>query len=243
MKEDILKECKVEGNVVKLPPYQLQRDIYLKVKKHLENIGGKWKGGKTQGFIFQTDPTTLLEQIANGERRNIKKEFQFYETPKPLADDLASLVPLTPVSKVLEPSAGTGALIKAIHRLNPGIVVDCYELMDDNRDVLQKLPNINILGADFFECNRTNYYDVVIANPPFNHNQDIDHIRKMYDVVKPGGIILSVSSYSWTFGSQKKQKSFREWLRELNCQRIELDQDAFKESKANARSVLLKIHK
>lgn len=41
--KEILIQCTVEGNVVKLPSVQLERKEYLEVKKHLELIGGKWK--------------------------------------------------------------------------------------------------------------------------------------------------------------------------------------------------------
>ena len=71
-KIEVLQNCKVEENVIKLPDTQLDRKEYLEVKKALELIGGKWKGGKISGFVFKTDPTDLLNQIANGEKRNLK---------------------------------------------------------------------------------------------------------------------------------------------------------------------------
>lgn len=40
--------------------------------------------------------------------------------------------------KVLEPSAGTGAIIDAIHRSCPDVIVDCYELMPENKEILAK---------------------------------------------------------------------------------------------------------
>ena len=51
-KEQVLQDCKVEGNVVKLPNIQLDRKNYQEVAKALELIGGKWKGGKIRGFFF-----------------------------------------------------------------------------------------------------------------------------------------------------------------------------------------------
>ena len=87
----ILKDCTVDGNVVKLPNIKLDRKEYLEVKKALELIGGKWKGGKVAGFVFASDPTDLLNQIANGEKRNLKKEFQFFATPEKLAAYLVEL--------------------------------------------------------------------------------------------------------------------------------------------------------
>lgn len=71
-KHEILQECKVEGNLVKLPDIQLDRKLYLEVSKALNLIGGVWRGGKVGGFVFQTDPTDLLYQISVGDNVNLK---------------------------------------------------------------------------------------------------------------------------------------------------------------------------
>lgn len=76
-KEEVLQQCTIEGLIVKLPPTQLERKLYTDVAKSLELIGGKWKGGKVAGFVFAVDPTDLLEQITNGEKRNLKKNINF----------------------------------------------------------------------------------------------------------------------------------------------------------------------
>ena len=49
---------------------------------------------------------------------------------------------------VLEPSAGRGALIKAIHRACPSVTVECYELMPENRD-FAFVGNVILLDEDF----------------------------------------------------------------------------------------------
>lgn len=48
--QEVLQQCTVEGNVVKLPAQQLDRKLYQDVAKALQLIGGKWTGGKTQGL-------------------------------------------------------------------------------------------------------------------------------------------------------------------------------------------------
>ena len=73
--EEVLQKCTIDGNVVKLPDIQLDRKDYLEVKKSLELIGGKWKGGRIAGFVFATDPTDLLNQVTNGGKRNLKKRW------------------------------------------------------------------------------------------------------------------------------------------------------------------------
>ena len=90
--EEILKQCAVSGNVVLLPNKQLDRKTYLEVAQKLELIGGKWNR-KLKGFLFNQDPTELLTDIQDGVKRNLKKEFQFFETPDDLAEELCSFIP------------------------------------------------------------------------------------------------------------------------------------------------------
>lgn len=244
---EVLKQCIVENNVVKLPPQQLDRKDYEQVKKKLELIGGKWKGGKVQGFVFKEDPTELLQQIANGEKRDLKQEFQFFATPDSLAEKMVDLaIGSLPVQDepydLLEPSAGQGAIVKAINRYTGGCDVDCYEAMPLNQTILHKISTVNYLGDDFLK-HSGKMYDAVIANPPFSKNQDIDHIYKMYECLKPGGRIVTIASPSWTFGSQKKQVQFREWLNKLNAHIEEIPEGTFKKSGTNIRAMLLIINK
>lgn len=206
--QEVLQQCTVEGMVVKLPDIKLDRKEYTDVKRSLELIGGKWHGGKTQGFVFEQDPAELLAQLANGEQRNLKKEHQFFATPPNVAKRIMQQLPepTGEIEKVLEPSAGDGALIKAFHDfIGRNETVDCFETMDLNRTKLQSVEGANLIGEDFLECDLKDTYDIIIANPPFTKNQDIDHIRKMFEVCKPGGTIVTLASPSWTFGSQKKQ--------------------------------------
>ena len=227
--KEILQQCKVEGNVVKLPDVKLERKEYLDVKKHLELIGGKWKGGKVQGFVFEQDPAGLLSQISNRENRNLKKEFQFFETPAHLADRLVELAEIKDKDVVLEPSAGRGAIVKAIHREFPGLDVYGYELMGLNQSFLAKLEHFKLLGSDFLkECDTL--FDIIIANPPFSKNQDIDHIRKMHEHLKPGGRLVSIASKHWQFASGKKEEGFRGWIEEVEADVYDVDRGEFKES-------------
>lgn len=231
-KEDILSKCTVEGNIVKLPEDQLERKLYLEVAKSLNLIGGKWKGGKVQGFVFLTDPTELLNEIANGGDRNLKKEFQFFGTPAPLADYLVELAEVDNSHSILEPSAGQGAIIRAINAVCD-VTVDCYELMELNRIVLRDSGlNFYLIGANFLNHNRKKY-DRIIANPPFTKNQDIDHILDMWEYLNDGGRLVSICSTSWFNGSQKKQTQFKQWLDGNGAEILDIEPGAFKESGTN----------
>jgi len=242
-KQKVLQACTVEGNVVKLPPGQLDRKIYMDVAAALNLIGGKWVGRKTMGFVFQQDPTELLAQIASGEKRNLKKEFQFFATPDSLANEMVMYAGIRDADIVLEPSAGQGAIIKAIHRAHPGKMVSYCEIMDLNRTMLSDIPNTRFVGSDFLK-ETDQQYDRIIANPPFSKNQDIDHIRKMYDVCKPGGKIVTISSQHYKYTSGKKEKAFEKWLEaDLEATVNGIDAGTFSESGTKVATFLIIIDK
>ena len=226
-KEEILQQCTIDGNIVRLPNIQLDRKIYMDVAKSLELIGGKWTSGKIKGFVFDSDPSELLPQIITNV--DLKKEYQYFATPNDIADKLVELADLKIGDKICEPSAGQGAIVKAIQKLIPGLNnIYGYELMPTNQTFLNKITGFVLLGEDFLTCDTS--FDKIIANPPFNNNKDLIHVRKMYECLKPGGRLVSVMSTHWQNNGNKKETEFKEWLSNLNATIIPIEAGAFKES-------------
>jgi phospholipid N-methyltransferase len=251
---DVLKDCTVEGNIVKLPPIQLERKLYMDVAKRLNLIGGKWKGGKTMGFVFPDEVVPQLDQLlgklGEGEKINPKKEFQFFETPTALAEKMALKLQPYPDARILEPSAGQGALVNAVLNLVPNVYFFLCEMMPTNKMILQKRfearKNVYYLAPlndDFLELTMAMQYDLIIANPPFANNKDIDHIRHMYDVLKPGGRMVTIASTHWMISSFKKETQFHDWLQEVATDIEEIPRDTFKESGTSISTVLITIDK
>ncbi len=249
--KEALQACTLDGFTVKPPAAQLDRKLYLELKKNLELIGGTWKGGKVGAFLFKQDPTELFRQISNGEKRNLKQEYQFFATPPEQADKCVSLidwdrVPETPM--ICEPSAGQGAMIDAILKVRPRVRIWAIELMDVNRVILWKKYKdaiYMIKGTnDFLETKPVPMYDVIIANPPFTKNQDIDHLRHMYSQLKPGGQMVCMTSKHWEQSGNKKETEFREWLMDLdNCEVIDVPANAFKSSGTSIETNIVVIWK
>lgn len=238
-----LQNCTVDGLVVRLPEEQLDRKTYLEVKGRLELIGGKWKGGKVGCFVFMENPSELLEEIANGGSRNLKKEYQFFATPDDIADELVGLADLKEDDRVLEPSAGQGAIVKAINRVFPAMIVETCEAMSLNQTFLQKVETAVFVAEDFLELSDQMGYDKIIANPPFSKNQDIDHVRKMYELCAPGGRIVSIASKHWQLSSNRKETDFRDWLADLGAEIINIDSGKFKSSGTMVATCILVINK
>ena len=71
------------------------------------------------------------------------------------------------------------------------------------------------MGTDFLEA-KLGSYKRIVANPPFNKNQDISHFQKMYSLLEKGGILVCFMSTGWMYGSVKKVTEFRGWLDDKN---------------------------
>lgn len=241
--EEILKHCTLQDNVLKLPAVQFNKKSYAEAKKWIEEAGGIWTGGKVQGFTFPFNADRVFAILKEGKRYNLRQEYQFFETPAEVADWLVMLAGgVHETDTVLEPSAGRGALVKAIHRACPSVTVDCFELMPENMELLRMLPGVNVLGADF-TLNQAGRYTKIIANPPFCNNQDIDHVRKMYDLLQEGGTLAAITSPHWELANEQKCEAFRNWLQEVGGRKYEIEQGAFQESGTSTRTLAVVIQK
>jgi len=243
----ILADCHTSDHVVYLPDRQLDRTTYLAVNKVLESIGGKWNR-KAKGHIFSHgDPAALLDNvILTGSVIDLKKEFQFFPTPKGIAEQMCQLAELEPSCKVLEPSCGRGNIADVIY--DSGIKeLTCVELNCDMGTYLVGKPYHVQLGVDFLtfakEYTQSPAWDRVIMNPPFSKQQDIEHIMAAYNVLKPGGILVSIVSESPFFRSNAASVKFRRFLDDASAQTIPLDEGAFKESGTSVRTRIIKIRK
>lgn len=214
----VLADSTLEGNKLFLPPTQLERSLYVKVDKALKAIGGKWNRS-ARAHLFDNDPEELVEQLLQtGEVVDAKKEFQFFETPDALAKELVEMADIKPGESVLEPSAGKGR----IARLMPGC--DVVELNPDNRKYLQEA-GFNVVGEDFLAC--TGKYNVIVANPPFSRQQDIDHVLHMLEVAER---VVSIMSASVLWRDNKKTVEFRDLVDSMGGKITPLPDNTFKES-------------
>jgi type I restriction-modification system DNA methylase subunit len=96
--------------------------------------------------------------------------------------------------------------------------------------------------ADFIRCNGDlGTFDRIIANPPFRNGQDVDHVRHMYGLLKPGGVLVTVMSPAWQYRADRKYADFRAWLERLDHEVENLPEGTFKTSGTNVRALLVTI--
>lgn len=241
--EEVLKHCSFTDNIFRLPNVQLNSKSYTEVKKWIMEAGGKWKGGNVQGFTFDFDATRVATILMSGKRCNLKKEFQFFSTPATLAEWLVSLSDIRPEYAILEPSAGTGAIITAIHKVCPEVTVDAFELMPENRQILKKMAGVELVGEDFTR-GVPRLYDRIFANPPFSKNQDIRHVRMMYDALSPdSGTMCAITSQHWVVSAEKECVQFRDWLHVVGAETYNIPNGFFSESGTDVATMAIVIRR
>jgi len=241
---DVLKNCVVDNNTITLPNTRLNKKDYAKLKKLLILIGGKWLGGKSQFFQYLQDPTDLLQQVIDEGIVNLQQIFQSFYTPIDLCEEIINDLYYCSDFEVLEPSAGVGNLIKALLNRCDTAKIACYELQEINHMFLNKL-NCNILGKDFLvdSVDNDKKYDLIIANPPFSKNADIIHIKRMYEMLKEGGQIVSLMSTGWyERKGTKVQQQFKEFIKNKSTIKL-IDAGRFKESGTTVKTLLLTLTK
>jgi SAM-dependent methyltransferase len=238
----ILSSAKIEGNCVKLTCGQLDRKLYQDTNKALEAIGGKWDR-KAQGHTFASDPEEALDNaILTGEVTPPSKN-GYFPTPKAIVMKLCDLADIQPGQTVLEPSAGQGAISTELY--HRGAKVFACELLEANRKVLigDGMPEINLFAEpDFMKLEIDLRFDRVVMNPPFEKRQDVFHVRKAFDMLVPGGRLVSVMSAGVKFREDRIGREFRDFVDEHDGRIIDLPEGSFKESGTGVNTVIVAIN-
>lgn len=246
---NVLIKSTCDKNYLYLPNIQLDRNLYVKVNKVLESIGGAWnRKSKAHVFDISIEVGDFLDDLINtGEYTDKKKEFQFFETPKELAKELVEWAEIEDYHVCLEPSGGWGRIVDEIRK--KASFVNVVELNKENYDYLcnRYAGKLNIWNKDFLQiCDESDFlqvYDRIIMNPPFSNGKDVKHVFQAWDLLAKDGILVSVVSESPFFRENKLSQAFRQWLEENNAEVQSLESGAFSESGTNVKTRIIKVIK
>lgn len=235
----VLSRAEAAGNAVTLTG-QLDRKLYERTNKALEAAGGKWSR-KAKAHLFEADAADRIEQmLATGSIEVPKDEFNFFPSPPAVVARLLALADIRPGMRVLEPSAGKGAIAYAC--ADAGAAVDCYELMEANFVALAGDARLGpVRHMDFLAQAAEPSYDRVVMNPPFLKQLDIKHVLHALKFVKPGGLLVSVMASSVTFRDNKLTQDFRDLVRARGGDIEALPDGSFKASGTNVNTVIVTI--
>lgn len=262
----ILQDWRIEENRFYLQG-QLDRKQYQSINEVLETIWLKWNR-KEKAHIADCTNQELKEALEDivetGEVETLKetiKKFQFYETPKKVAEYMIELAEIKYNDTILEPSAGHGAIVDVIIdlvkynrivllELDPAKVIFMKNKYDfwnwwltdlvDWKSTYKADLKMNIYNCDcLWSLVNKSDFNKVVANPPFSKSQDVKHILEMYKYLDKWWRLVSVASASIKTRTGKLYDEFNT----LNPEFYDLPDGSFKDSGTMVNTVIVVINK
>lgn len=239
---NVLARAEYDGLKLRLTG-QLDRKLYVSTNAVLEAAGGKWDK-KAKAHVFAVDSCDAMEQIIQtGEVTligTIQQDFGYFPTPPKVVSRLMEIAGIESGMRVLEPSAGQGAIAWAC--AEAGALVDCYEIQQGNAFMLAMTSPVDLgrtVTADFLTIAPEPVYERVVMNPPFAKQADIKHVTHALKFLKPDGLLVSVMSASVTFRDNKLTQDFRDLIRSRGGDIEAIEDGAFKSSGTMVRTVIV----
>lgn len=174
-------------NSLSVNTYNISKHLKAEVESVLESIGGVDKGSH---WVFDFEPLGIVRQIVVSGVVPDDKTHQFFPTPEVVAQHVAEIADAQPQHRVLEPSAGLGALAAAVKGN-----VTCIELSALRCAVL-RAKGFSVVQADFLkwaaEARLHASFDRIVMNPPFDGGRWRAHLEAAIELVAPKGVLVSV---------------------------------------------------
>jgi hypothetical protein len=234
-------------------------DLVVKVNKLLAEYYGEVIG---DGQTTEEDPFANIKNLP-------AKRFGFYPTPDGACDRVFRNISTLrrkdlPQLRVLEPSAGTGnparRCVHSIEELDNWSggrsrhlnecrcdnLVDCVEIQPGLALTLQAEGIYNrVFAKDFLQLTpeTTGLYDLVVMNPPFDRERDIDHVIHALKFLKEDGQLVAIMSAGTEFRETKKSAAFRALMQKMNAQWEDLPAGSFSEAGTNVNTLFLRVWK
>lgn len=242
---NVLRRCAVEDDAIVLPKEILERRLYLEVNAVLEALGCTWSRGRKAHVYDVQNGDDIIESfytvVETGEW-NRPQDYGYYPTPDWLVAKMIEVADVAVNHRVLEPSAGKGAILKQIKKkvFNTAQLAIC-EILPENQAELKKL-GFEVDEANFLDLDCGPLFDRVLMNPPFSKSQALLHVRHAITMLKPGGKLVSIMPSSIM---QRQDRLHREVRAEImrHGSMHPLPEDTFSESGTSVRTVMVTYQK
>lgn len=175
-----------------------------------------------------------FNRIKGAEPTRAVSSFNLFQTPQSVADLMVTRLGVCLDGlDVLEPSAGLGRLYQAVRRQSIKARLTLVEIAPQCAGELYQATQgdeaATLFQRDFLTWSPGRLFDVVIMNPPFKNGVDLKHIAKAYDLLKPGGVLVSLCAS----GPRQRAKYGDQWE--------ELPPKSFHESGTDAGVCLVRL--
>lgn len=233
---------------------------YAKVNAAMEALGGTWSR-KAKAHVFPGPAEVLVDQLIMTGEFATARDVGWFPTPAPLARELVDLADLRAGQRVLEPSAGEGALVNAITTTEHGelndVLVFAVERDPTRRSTLMarahgggNWKHVHVSSVEDFMDFEPRYgsgqiklFDRCVMNPPFarvGRGDHLDHVRHAYELLGQGGVLVSVLPSSVKFRRDRRHAEFRAWV-EGRGTIDDLPEGSFAESGTGVNTVVIRL--
>lgn len=220
---------------------------------------GEGKGGKDRDRAANaalTDYDRAKAYYWATQKKNSKTKAQegkdYFATPEPLGQKMVQWVDARGGDKVLEPSAGHGAIARWFGENVERTVVEPSSALRSRLALVIDPANDRVVDANFEDLSINNKYDAIAMNPPFGSGgrTAIDHLAKAAQHLREGGRVAAIIPTG-----PAADKKFDNWLYEQNDKGqsvhgnlhmvadIKLPQSAFERAGTNVAARVVVIDK
>ncbi len=125
--------------------------------------------------------TVQLDMIKRDDGACVARESQYF-TPRSLADRIVTWARVSPGMRVLEPSAGSGNIVRAL--VDAGCFVTAIEKDERIAGALSieffgPAPAVNVVHDDFLSVRAgVGVHDLAVMNPPLNGGAGPEHVAR-----------------------------------------------------------------
>lgn len=245
----VLSTVECNGNRAVLTG-QLDRKLYVKTNEVLAALGGKWNRS-AKAHLFDGDAAERIDQAIIVGEVTTHKDIGFFPTPPALAEELVRMAKVGPGMLCLEPSAGSGNIVRAMVAAG-GRVVAYERDLKMRQGLVREFPKVCSVGPedDFMDLGISNVllpeFDRGVMNPPFYQvglGDHKDHAQLAYKLLKPDGILVCVLPGSVLFREDRKHTKFRTWVHEIYGTLTKLPPKSFHESGTDVETCVLYVEK
>lgn len=225
---DVFEITEQIDNMLVLPEKWLSPDLYKKIGEFLKTFDFERTKYKKRVAYKNMGEFTLDEVVKIGKNLNgvsLSEKFDFYPTPQEVVNIVQEMAEIKKDDKILEPSAGTGSLLKNLDCKK----IQCIELNPILTRIL-KSKGYNVINEDFEKVKTSDKYDKIIMNPPFGSRMDAKHIVKAFELLENDGCLVAVHSSGILTATDKHSKSFQTLFNQYGIERRKIEAGAFKNS-------------
>lgn len=209
-------------------------DLVRKVNRIIAEVNGVVLGDASEG---------RAESARRSKPRRPKHadNLGFFQTPAAVVERMLAEVTLGEDVRVLEPSAGLGAI--AGRAAASSRVVTCIEI-DHGRVMALRHAGIyeQVMEADFLDvAPQGDGFDVVLMNPPFADRADVEHVLHAERFLRPGGRLVAIMGAGVLGRTDARTRRLRSLIEQRGSAE-RLPEGAFRESGTSVATVMVVLN-